>query len=213
MARLGPNLPRPRSDTLKGCRHFTMKELRIQHKGRPCRVLYAFDPQTLRNSPAGRREDTGQPLVRANDPDRGSAIDEPWLHWNGRKERLAKSYKLLQAKMSPEAGARTQAKAMLARPGGRGQSAQECSVLWADNHKRPGAEIIIEVRRTAAVRPPPVRLTPLDPLPSLPEPSVKDQLYVLVRRKMFSQRLPKIRLISRHDDQASHPVPSRLCFW
>lgn len=86
-------------------------------------------------------------------------------------------------------------------------------MLWADNHKRPGTEIVLEVQGTAAVRPPPVRLTPLDPLPPLPEPSVKDQLYVLIRRKMFPQRLPKIRLISCDDDQASHPVASRLCFW
>jgi len=132
-------------------------------------------------------------------------------HWNGRKERLAKSDNLLQAKMSPEAGARPQAKAELARPGGRGQSAQEYSILRAGNHKRPGAEIMLGARRTAAVQPPPVRLTPLDPLPPLPEPSVKDQRYILVRRKMFSQGLPEIRLISCHDDQASHPAPGWLC--
>jgi hypothetical protein len=43
LQRFGPNLPRPHSDTLKGSRHSNMKELRIQHKGRPYRVLYAFD--------------------------------------------------------------------------------------------------------------------------------------------------------------------------
>jgi hypothetical protein len=45
LQRLGPNLPRPHSDTVKGSRHSHMKELRIQHKGRPYRVLYAFDPR------------------------------------------------------------------------------------------------------------------------------------------------------------------------
>ena len=45
LQRFGPNLPRPHSDTVKGSRHPNMKELRIQHKGRPFRVLYAFDPR------------------------------------------------------------------------------------------------------------------------------------------------------------------------
>jgi hypothetical protein len=85
-------------------------------------------------------------------------------------------------------------------------------VLWADNHKLPGVEISLDARWAAAVRPSPVRLTPLDPLPPLPEPSVKDELHFLVCRKMFFQRLPKIRLISCHDDQASHFAPCRLSF-
>ena len=42
---LGPNLPRPHSDTVKGSRHVNMKELRTQHKGRPIRTFYAFDPR------------------------------------------------------------------------------------------------------------------------------------------------------------------------
>ncbi len=42
---LGVNLPRPHADTLKGSKFPNMKELRIQHQGRPYRVLYAFDPR------------------------------------------------------------------------------------------------------------------------------------------------------------------------
>ncbi len=42
---LGPNLPRPHADTLKGLRHSNMKELRTQHEGRPLRTLFAFDPR------------------------------------------------------------------------------------------------------------------------------------------------------------------------
>lgn len=42
---LGPSLPRPHSDTLKGSKHSNMKELRTQHKGRPIRTFYAFDPR------------------------------------------------------------------------------------------------------------------------------------------------------------------------
>lgn len=40
----GPNLPRPYADTLKGSNFNNMKELRVQHKGKPYRILYAFDP-------------------------------------------------------------------------------------------------------------------------------------------------------------------------
>ena len=38
----GPQLSRPHADTLNGS---NMKELRVQHKGHPVRVAYAFDPQ------------------------------------------------------------------------------------------------------------------------------------------------------------------------
>ncbi|HKD36609.1 MAG TPA: type II toxin-antitoxin system RelE/ParE family toxin [Pirellulales bacterium] len=45
LRQLGPNLPRPHADTLKGSRHSNMKELRTQHQGRPLRTLFAFDPR------------------------------------------------------------------------------------------------------------------------------------------------------------------------
>ncbi len=45
LRRLGPTLPRPHADTLKGSRHGNMKELRTQHQGRPLRTLFAFDPR------------------------------------------------------------------------------------------------------------------------------------------------------------------------
>lgn len=41
----GPTLPFPYSSEIKGSRHGHMRELRIQHKGEPYRVLYAFDPR------------------------------------------------------------------------------------------------------------------------------------------------------------------------
>ncbi|MBN8829032.1 MAG: type II toxin-antitoxin system RelE/ParE family toxin [Sphingobacteriia bacterium] len=43
----GPLLNRPHSDTIKGSKHSNLKELRVQHKGRPLRVLYAFDPRRV----------------------------------------------------------------------------------------------------------------------------------------------------------------------
>ncbi len=41
----GPNLGSPYSSTITTSRHGHMRELRIQHRGRPYRVLYAFDPR------------------------------------------------------------------------------------------------------------------------------------------------------------------------
>jgi hypothetical protein len=45
LAQLGPALGRPQVDTLKGSRYPNLKELRIQHQGRPYRILFAFDPR------------------------------------------------------------------------------------------------------------------------------------------------------------------------
>jgi len=43
----GPTLPFPYSSGVEGSRHRHMRELRIQHAGRPYRVLYAFDPNRI----------------------------------------------------------------------------------------------------------------------------------------------------------------------
>ena len=40
----GPALSFPYSSGIRGSRFSRMRELRIQHQGRPYRVLYAFDP-------------------------------------------------------------------------------------------------------------------------------------------------------------------------
>lgn len=41
----GPHLGRPHADAVQGSRHANMKELRTQHKGRPIRTFFAFDPR------------------------------------------------------------------------------------------------------------------------------------------------------------------------
>jgi hypothetical protein len=41
----GPFLSYPYSSGIQGSRHSHMRELRIQHKGEPYRILYAFDPR------------------------------------------------------------------------------------------------------------------------------------------------------------------------
>lgn len=43
----GPTLPFPYSSGVNGSKHGNMRELRIQHAGRPYRVLYAFDPRRI----------------------------------------------------------------------------------------------------------------------------------------------------------------------
>ncbi|MCP1452816.1 type II toxin-antitoxin system RelE/ParE family toxin [Pseudomonas kilonensis] len=41
----GPYLGFPHTSDIKGSRHGNLRELRVQHAGRPYRVLYAFDPR------------------------------------------------------------------------------------------------------------------------------------------------------------------------
>ncbi|WP_321355369.1 type II toxin-antitoxin system RelE/ParE family toxin [Pseudomonas extremaustralis] len=41
----GPGLRFPHTSDIKGARYGQLRELRIQHAGRPFRVLYAFDPR------------------------------------------------------------------------------------------------------------------------------------------------------------------------
>lgn len=47
LAEHGPSLPFPHSSGVRGSRHRQMRELRVQHRGRPYRVLYAFDPRRV----------------------------------------------------------------------------------------------------------------------------------------------------------------------
>ena len=44
LERRGPQLGHPYSSSVLDSRHGHMRELRIQHAGRPYRVLYAFNP-------------------------------------------------------------------------------------------------------------------------------------------------------------------------
>jgi hypothetical protein len=45
LAEAGPTLKMPHTSGVETSRHKHMRELRIQHEGRPYRVLYAFDPR------------------------------------------------------------------------------------------------------------------------------------------------------------------------
>lgn len=57
----GPQLGRPRADTIKGTRKVrNLKELVIQHAGSPYRVFYAFDPKRRAVLLCGGRKDGAQ---------------------------------------------------------------------------------------------------------------------------------------------------------
>jgi hypothetical protein len=43
----GPSLGFPHSSGIESSRHSHMRELRIQHQGKPYRTLYAFDPRRM----------------------------------------------------------------------------------------------------------------------------------------------------------------------
>jgi hypothetical protein len=45
LRRFGPALGRPDVDSVASSKHANMKELRVQHRGKPYRVLFAFDPR------------------------------------------------------------------------------------------------------------------------------------------------------------------------
>ena len=47
LEQLGIKLPHPYCSGINGSKHSHMRELRVQHKGRPYRVLYAFDPRRM----------------------------------------------------------------------------------------------------------------------------------------------------------------------
>lgn len=54
----GPQLSRPYADTLQGTKKVkNLKELRIQHAGKPYRVFYAFDPKRSAILLCGGRKD------------------------------------------------------------------------------------------------------------------------------------------------------------
>lgn len=43
----GPQLPFPQSSKITSSRHGHLRELRIQYRGEPYRILYAFDPRRV----------------------------------------------------------------------------------------------------------------------------------------------------------------------
>lgn len=47
LRQVGPALSRPHADVITTSRYPNMKELRVQHQGKPYRVLFVFDPRRV----------------------------------------------------------------------------------------------------------------------------------------------------------------------
>ncbi|HSU19926.1 MAG TPA: type II toxin-antitoxin system RelE/ParE family toxin [Acidobacteriaceae bacterium] len=67
----GPALGRPYADTLSGSKFPNMKELRVQHHGRPYRIPFAFDPRRvalllLGGDKTGNSRWTAEAIARAD---------------------------------------------------------------------------------------------------------------------------------------------------
>lgn len=69
----GPTLRFPYSSGIEGSKHGHMRELRVQHAGRPYRILYAFDPRQMAILLLGG-DKTGCALVREARSDRRPAL-------------------------------------------------------------------------------------------------------------------------------------------
>jgi hypothetical protein len=71
---LGPNLRYPHTSGVETSRHGHMRELRIQHQGRPYRVLYAFDPRRVAMLLIGGDKTGQRPMVRGVRPAGGPPV-------------------------------------------------------------------------------------------------------------------------------------------
>jgi hypothetical protein len=108
----GPALRFPYSSSVVSSRHAHMRALRVQHAGRPYRILYAFDPLRTAILLIGgdktgnyRWYDTYVPLA-----DR--LYDDHLAQFRREgNSPTAKNFKALPAKMSPASRARSEAKA------------------------------------------------------------------------------------------------------
>jgi len=101
----GPGLGFPHSSDIKGSRHGNLRELRVQHGGRPYRVLYAFDPRRCALLLIGG-DKTGQDRwYEDHVPMAENCMTNTWKHCVKRAATMAKKFAELQARMSPESRA------------------------------------------------------------------------------------------------------------
>jgi hypothetical protein len=64
----GPALGRPRVDTVRGSKFTNMKELRVQYRGQPYRILFAFDLRRQAVLLVGGLKSTDKRWYRTNIP-------------------------------------------------------------------------------------------------------------------------------------------------
>jgi DNA-binding XRE family transcriptional regulator len=116
LQKIGPSLPRPHADLIHSSRHPNMKELRIQHSGRPYRVLFAFDPHRCAILLIGGDKTGNDRWYEEFVPIADALFVQ---HLEGEKIEMARSFKELQAKMPREARDRSEeaAKKMISEMG------------------------------------------------------------------------------------------------
>jgi len=107
----GPSLGRPHADLIQSSRHSNMKELRVQHAGRPYRVLFAFDPKRCAILLTGGDKTGNDRWYEEFVPIADRLYEEHLVALEKEKKRMAKNFKELQAKMSQERRARNEAAA------------------------------------------------------------------------------------------------------
>ena len=104
LAARGASLGHPWSSQIKGSKHGRMRELRIQHQGRPIRVFYAFDPRRVAVLAHRWGQDGGWPLLRADGRRSGRALRRaPRNAPAGRENMMAGKWQDLRNGMSAEA--------------------------------------------------------------------------------------------------------------
>ena len=109
----GPQLPYPHSSGINGSKHAHMRELRIQHAGRPYRTLYAFDPRRMAILLIGGDKTGNNRWYEENIPVADRLYGEHIESLEREKRKLmARKFKDLRKAMSPEAQARSHAKAI-----------------------------------------------------------------------------------------------------
>lgn len=107
LGEFGPNLRYPHSSGIAASKHDPLRELRIQHAGRPYRVLYAFDPRRCAILLRGG-DQTGNPHGYDEHVPRAGRLYDAHLAIR-RVYSMAKKFSELVAQMSPESRARSDA--------------------------------------------------------------------------------------------------------
>jgi len=80
------------------------------------------------------------------------------------------------------------------------------SVVRADQHILPRADIILDAWQASPVRSPPIRRVGLVILPALPLPSIEENSDLLALPELSCQGPPQVRLIPRDDDETPYDI-------
>src|SRR5438128_4088838 len=107
LEQFGPALGRPHADTVAGSKH-ALKELRVQHRGKPYRIFFGFDPRRsaillIGGSKAGDKRFYKRMIPLADNLyEVYGGVEE------GRADLMAghTNYNVLRSRMSPERRAR-----------------------------------------------------------------------------------------------------------